>query len=110
MVNTNSSAVWRFTANNPGVYLIHCHIEWHVEAGLTATLIEAPDHLQGSLTIPAGHLNVCKLDRQATIGNAAGNSRNWLDLSGAPLVAPEFDYGYVLFFAIFCVKADVFKI
>lgn len=31
----------------------HSHIEWHVEAGLTAILIEAPDRLQGNLQIPA---------------------------------------------------------
>jgi hypothetical protein len=40
----------------------HSHIEWHVEAGLTATLLEAPDHLQGSLTIPASHLKVSHQD------------------------------------------------
>ncbi|KUJ21486.1 multicopper oxidase [Mollisia scopiformis] len=93
MVNTMASAVWRFKANNPGVFLIHCHIEWHVEAGLQATLFEAPDHLQGALTIPADHLKVCKTDNTPTVGNAAGNSKNWLDLAGAPVVAPRYDYG-----------------
>lgn len=29
-VNANSYAVLRFKASNPGVFLFHCHIEWHV--------------------------------------------------------------------------------
>lgn len=30
-VFANSHTVLRFEANNPGVQLFHCHIEWHVE-------------------------------------------------------------------------------
>lgn len=103
MVNTNSSAVWRFQANNPGVFLMHCHIEWHVEAGLTATLLEAPNMLQGNLQIPADHLKVCQQANTPTVGNAAGNTKNYLNLTGAPTVAPEYDYGYVhSLSSIFC--------
>lgn len=69
------------------------HIEWHVEAGLTATLLEAPDHLQGHLSIPPSHLSVCRQDGTPTVGNAAGNTQNWLNLAGAPVVAPRYDYG-----------------
>jgi len=29
-VNAGSYAVLRFKADNPGVFLFHCHIEWHV--------------------------------------------------------------------------------
>src|SRR5690606_4562268 len=32
----------RFVADNPGVWLFHCHIEWHLTAGLALTIIEAP--------------------------------------------------------------------
>ncbi|KAG7285084.1 hypothetical protein NEMBOFW57_009704 [Staphylotrichum longicolle] len=46
-VMAHSYAVLRFKADNPGVWLFHCHIEWHVEMGLTATIIEAPDRLRG---------------------------------------------------------------
>ncbi|EXJ67555.1 uncharacterized protein A1O5_09568 [Cladophialophora psammophila CBS 110553] len=38
--------VLRFRADNPGVWLFHCHMEWHVETGLVATMIEAPLELQ----------------------------------------------------------------
>jgi hypothetical protein len=73
----------------------YSHIEWHVEAGLTATLFEAPNLLQGNLTIPADHLAVCKTDGTPTVGNAAGNDKNWFNLQGAPTSAPRYDYGYV---------------
>ena len=66
-----------------------------MEAGLTATLFEAPDHLQGHLTIPPSHLKACQQDGTPTKGNAAGNTQNFLDLNGQPTAAPEYDYGYV---------------
>ncbi|KAE9369327.1 multicopper oxidase [Stipitochalara longipes BDJ] len=96
MVNTNSSTVWRFKANNPGVFLIHCHIDFHVEAGLTATLFEAPNLLQGKLNIPSDHLKACQLDNTPTVGNAAGNKNNFLDLTGQPTKPPEVDSGSVV--------------
>lgn len=69
------------------------HIDFHVEAGLTATIIESPNLLQETLTIPADHLAVCHQDGQATIGNAAGNSKNYMDMDGQPLVPARYDCG-----------------
>ncbi len=86
-VNGNSHVVLRIKADNPGVFLFHCHIEWHVEMGLTATFIEAPDKLQG-LTIPADHLAACRALGTPTSGNAAGNS-NPTDTSGFITVPPS---------------------
>lgn len=51
--------VVRFVADNPGVWLIHCHMEWHVTAGLTATLIEAPKQLQQQ-SMPSAQRAICK--------------------------------------------------
>ncbi|KAK6580054.1 hypothetical protein PZA11_007076 [Diplocarpon coronariae] len=87
-VNANSYAVIRFQANNPGVWLIHCHIEWHVIMGLTATIIEAPELLQG-ISIPADHKANCDAQGIPTAGNAAGNTVNYTDLTGAN-TTPEF--------------------
>ncbi|CAI2169372.1 10226_t:CDS:2 [Funneliformis geosporum] len=45
---TSPSESWtviRFVADNPGVWAFHCHIEWHVEMGLVAQLIESPTEL-----------------------------------------------------------------
>lgn len=54
------------------MWLLHCHIEWHTESGLIATIIEAPDHLE-ELVRPRDHLRVCGAYPAPTSGNAAGN-------------------------------------
>ncbi|CAF2030985.1 unnamed protein product [Rotaria magnacalcarata] len=35
----------RFLANNPGAWLLHCHIEWHMDAGLILAFIVGPDQI-----------------------------------------------------------------
>jgi iron transport multicopper oxidase len=75
--------VLRFKADNPGVWLFHCHLEWHVDQGLTATMVEAPLDVQKNLVIPQNHLDACKVRNIPTAGNAAGNTVNFLDLKGA---------------------------
>ena len=40
MVRPNGHIVMRFRSDNPGVWLFHCHIEWHVDQGLIATIVE----------------------------------------------------------------------
>ncbi|KAJ3392856.1 hypothetical protein HDU84_003340 [Entophlyctis sp. JEL0112] len=52
-------AVLRFVADNPGVWLFHCHIEWHIEAGLVMTFIESLEDLQ-QLVLPAQTGETCK--------------------------------------------------
>ena len=81
-VNPGSYVVIRFVADNPGVWLFHCHIEWHVIMGLSATIIEAPEQLVG-LSIPSDSMANCKAQGIPTSGNAAGNTKNLTDLSGA---------------------------
>ncbi|AEO62279.1 multicopper oxidase like protein [Thermothielavioides terrestris NRRL 8126] len=94
-VMPNSYAVLRFRADNPGVWLFHCHIEWHVEMGLTATIIEAPDRLR-NLTFPDDHIDVCKKSNTPYQGNAAGNTKNVTDTSGFVTVPPTTYSGCVL--------------
>ena len=86
-VNGGSYAVIRFQANNPGIWLFHCHIEWHVIMGLIATIREAPQQLIG-LGLPNDHKAVCAARGIPTKGNAAGNSVNFTDLMGANTVPP----------------------
>jgi iron transport multicopper oxidase len=81
-VDAGGSIVLRYQANNPGVFLFHCHIEWHVEAGVSVTIIESPDKLQQSgLTIPPDHLAACQVQGIPTSGNCAGNTTDPLDTS-----------------------------
>ncbi|OAQ73054.2 iron transport multicopper oxidase FET3 precursor [Pochonia chlamydosporia 170] len=88
----NGNMVLRFKADNPGIWLFHCHIEWHVVSGLIATFVEAPTELQKTLSIPPTHLQACKSSNILPEGNAAGNTVDFLDLTGenkapAPLPA-----------------------
>jgi hypothetical protein len=86
-VMPHSYVVLRFKATNPGVWLFHCHIEWHVEMGLTATVIEAPDRLR-NMTFPDDHINACKKMGTPYQGNAAGNTQNATDTTGFITVPP----------------------
>ena len=81
MVQNYGHAVIRFKADNPGVWLLHCHIEWHVEAGLIATIIEAPETFEQVEAPPKDHLAVCAAYPDPSNGNAAG--KQGLDLNGA---------------------------
>jgi iron transport multicopper oxidase len=82
VVMPNGNIVLRFRADNPGVWLFHCHIEWHVDSGLIATIVEAPLSLQQNLRIPTDHIAACQAAGTPYTGNAAGNTVNLLDLSG----------------------------
>ncbi|KAL0253264.1 hypothetical protein SLS55_010236 [Diplodia seriata] len=73
LVYPSSNFVLRFRADNPGVWLFHCHIEWHMASGLAATLVEAPLALQHTLVVPDNHYEVCNASGTLTAGNAAGN-------------------------------------
>ena len=74
--------VVRFVADTPGVWLFHCHIDWHLSQGLALTLIEAPEQIQERLSIPENHYDVCDTAGMKYEGNAAGNTKDYLDLTG----------------------------
>ncbi|KAK4042729.1 multicopper like protein [Parachaetomium inaequale] len=82
VLHPNGNMVLRFKSDNPGVWLFHCHIEWHVQSGLMATFVESPLDIQRTLFIPADHLAACDKAGVPTAGNAAGNKEDWLDLTG----------------------------
>ena len=92
-VRGNGNIVLRFRSDNPGVWLFHCHIEWHMDQGLVATIVEAPAALQ-DLEIPEGHLDVCKTAGILTHGNAAGNTKDALDLRGENRPPPPLPDGF----------------
>lgn len=57
-------ALVRFVADNPGMWLFHCHLHWHASIGLNALIIEAPNELraryaQGSLVIDQNSIDTC---------------------------------------------------
>ncbi|RMZ68321.1 Conidial Pigment Biosynthesis brown1 [Pyrenophora seminiperda CCB06] len=63
-------SVFRFQANNPGVWFFHCHIDLHLVGGMAATIIEAPDLLNGG--VPAKGVALCDAGGYKSSGNCAG--------------------------------------
>jgi iron transport multicopper oxidase len=63
--------------------LFHCHIDWHMSSGLAVTIVEDPLTLQSTLQIPKDHYDTCTAAKVPTVGNAAGNTKDYLDLTGA---------------------------
>ena len=51
----------RFVANNPGAWFFHCHIEWHMSAGLALVFITSPQQLlSNGYTIPKDQIDLCQ--------------------------------------------------
>ncbi|KAI9012628.1 Cupredoxin [Phycomyces nitens] len=82
LVPAESFTIIRFRADNPGIWIFHCHIEWHLETGLAAIFVEAPDIAQQRMTLPQSFNDLCAAGNIPYSGNAAG--KQGLDLKGAP--------------------------
>ncbi|KAL4140262.1 hypothetical protein PRNP1_014547 [Phytophthora ramorum] len=54
--------VLRFTTDNPGVWMMHCHIDWHMDIGLAMIFVEGEKELQekGPDVFSSSLLSVCK--------------------------------------------------
>ena len=74
--------VIRFKADNPGVWMYHCHMVFHLAAGMMVTLVESPDILQSTLTVDQQSLALCREQMIATAGNCAGDTVNVFDTRG----------------------------
>ncbi|GAA5912089.1 uncharacterized protein JCM6883_007107 [Sporobolomyces salmoneus] len=72
-----------FRADNPGAWLFHCHIQWHMEAGLAVVFMEDPLGAQQTLTLPQRIVDQCNMQGINPYGNAAGKL-SLTDLRGAP--------------------------
>ena len=83
-VRPQSYIVMRFKADNPGVWFFHCHIEWHLDQGLAIQLIEDPQNIQknSSQQITDNHKQICEKVGISWEGNAAANTKDYLDLKG----------------------------
>jgi FtsP/CotA-like multicopper oxidase with cupredoxin domain len=51
--------IMQITADNPGAWPLHCHIAWHVSAGLYITVLERPSDI-ANLPIPSVMAQTCK--------------------------------------------------
>lgn len=99
VVKSENYAVIRFRANNPGVWMFHCHVQWHLDSGLGLNIISLP--LLNGVTSPnkaftpppLEMLQNCNALGVKTRGNAVG--RKGVDLAGeiaSPKSLPYFFY------------------
>ncbi|KAJ2020084.1 ferroxidase fet3 [Coemansia sp. S610] len=82
-VPAQSYAIVRFRADNPGVWMMHCHMQFHNDQGLAMTFIEAPFQIINNTgKLPDQLLKNCNALGIPTSGNAMG--RLGLDLANDP--------------------------
>jgi len=75
----------RFVGDNPGAWLFHCHIEWHLESGLGAIFVVAPEVAQRNSPVPPFMKEQCAKMKMPWSGNAGGLTGSKIyDLSTAP--------------------------
>jgi len=58
------TVIIRFRTDNPGPWFLHCHIDWHLEAGLAVVFAEAPsDQREGpqAQIIKQSWLDLCPI-------------------------------------------------
>lgn len=79
----------RFVIDNPGAWFFHCHIDWHLSAGLAAVIISAPELAASQLRLPSEMAEQCRMMNLPTSGNAGG-IENSLTNFGALPSPPEF--------------------
>ncbi|CUA67228.1 hypothetical protein RSOLAG22IIIB_07281 [Rhizoctonia solani] len=58
IIPASSWAVLRFEANNPGVWFMHCHIDWHLAEGFAAVIVVQPDAV-AQMSIPSANTAMC---------------------------------------------------
>lgn len=52
--------VVQIDGDNPGVWPFHCHIAWHVSAGLYINILEQPDAIERDMQIPSIMAQTCR--------------------------------------------------
>jgi len=65
----NGYLIIRFKADNPGIWICHCHIEWHMIAGMAVTFIESPEIIQLTQTIPEADYEICNRGKPRVLSN-----------------------------------------
>ncbi|KAF8632864.1 hypothetical protein AX17_004712 [Amanita inopinata Kibby_2008] len=84
-VPSMESVTLRVVADNPGVWFLHCHIDWHLQVGLAVQLVEAPLIAQQRAgSFPQAITDQCRTLGKPVSGNAAGHA-SVTDLSGLPM-------------------------
>lgn len=51
----------RFVTDNPGPWFLHCHIDWHLDAGLAIVLVEDGPDIASANPVPASWKDLCPI-------------------------------------------------
>ncbi|KZV71499.1 multicopper oxidase [Peniophora sp. CONT] len=57
--DTESSVKIRFRTDNPGPWILHCHIDWHLTAGFAVVFAEASEDVEGTVSPPPAWDELC---------------------------------------------------
>ncbi|WVQ72983.1 hypothetical protein IAR50_002546 [Cryptococcus sp. DSM 104548] len=68
-IQETSWALIRITTDNPGVWPLHCHIDWHLAVGKLAAVIVQPTAIQ-SMTLPSSWSDLCSGTDPSAFGPA----------------------------------------
>ena len=55
------SVTIRFLASNPGAWFMHCHMDWHLSAGLAMVMVQAPEKAKEVLKVPSYVEEQCRV-------------------------------------------------
>ncbi|ETW79401.1 laccase [Heterobasidion irregulare TC 32-1] len=56
---TGDNVTIRFQTDNPGPWFIHCHIDWHLEAGFAVVMAEGIEETNTTNIVPADWSTLC---------------------------------------------------
>ncbi|CEL58655.1 hypothetical protein RSOLAG1IB_08718 [Rhizoctonia solani AG-1 IB] len=59
LIQADSWSVLRIKADNPGVWFLHCHIDWHLAHGFAAVVVVQPEAVK-KFDIPKESRQLCK--------------------------------------------------
>jgi hypothetical protein len=80
MLLGNGYTIIGFITDNPGAWLMHCHIAWHVDGGLALQFIEVPSQIPAPSWVSSnGFQNQCS---NYAAYEAAGGAKKTSDESG----------------------------
>jgi len=63
-------AVIRYVSDNPGAWLLHCHIQWHLLSGMALVLVEGEDRLPALL----GSTNLTWLGNSSNVPSSSSGT------------------------------------
>ena len=60
MMPAQSYIVIQYFQDNPGIWPLHCHIAWHLSAGMVWMVLENPNSIENEMEIPSIMAQTCR--------------------------------------------------